>query len=175
MGNVQEKISCLHVDLPSEKNFIYVGTSAGTLHVLDASAALETLRICDYKVLFADCGLQSPLPIVDAKICPKDDKYVALAFSGGAAAGGGGGVVCVFDLVKRKLLRSYPIKGVAAMVWNHTGDSLFVGSSSGQVYSLLPHEKGACCVIWDAREELLGGDDDDDGRGRLDRDAVLLQ
>lgn len=141
-----------------------MGTTAGNLHVLDASAALETLRICDYKVLSSDCGLQSPLPIVDAKMCPKDDKYVALAFSdcSSALAGSPGGAVCVFDLVKRKLLRSYPIAGVAAMVWNHTGDSLFVGSSSGQVYSLLPHDKSACSVIWDAREELLCAD----SRGR---------
>jgi hypothetical protein len=161
--DVQERISCIHVDLPSEKNFIYVGTSAGNLHVLDASPVLETLRICDYKVFFADCGLQSPRPIVDARMCPKDDKFIAVAFGDSATlargGGSGSGSVCVFDLVKRKLLRSFPVAGVAGMVWNHTGDSLFVGSSSGQVYSVLPHhEKGICSVIWDAREELLSDD-----------------
>jgi WD40 repeat protein len=116
-------ISCIHVDTPSEKCFVYIGTTEGFLYVLDI---LETsIRICDYSLSCRDFGLSQSMIINDIKICPKDEKYLAFGLGGSDM---NDGVVVIYDLVKHKEKRSFKCAAVSSLSWHHSGETLFVGT-----------------------------------------------
>lgn len=118
-------LTALHCDTPSEKNFVYVGTSQGVLIVIDI---LETsIRICDYQLKLSDFGLSDQsLSISDIQSCPKDEKFIAVGFDGDFVESGH---IVIFDLVKRKVHRQFSTSAVSSMVWHHQGEILYAGTS----------------------------------------------
>ena len=78
---------------------MYLGTSIGGFHVLDVSSSFS-IRICDYKMpSFTD------MPLVEMKICPKDCRYIALAYYNSSTNNGaeGEGLLIIYDMVKNKV------------------------------------------------------------------------
>jgi WD40 repeat protein len=117
-------ITAIHCDAPSEKNFVYVGTSEGYLTVLDVMES--AVRICDFELNLTDFGLQGQsLSISDIESCPKDERYLAVGFDGVD-----NGAIVVYDLVKHKILKQFQTHGISALQWHQAGEVLFAGISS---------------------------------------------
>lgn len=152
-------ITAVHCDAIGEKNFVYLGTSEGVFIVLDV---LETMiRVCEFQLAPTDFGLAGKsVSITEIQMCPKDERYVAVAFEGGDLDEG---YVVIYDFTKHKVHRQFTLPAVGTLVWNHTGEQLFAGTRRGQIYVVNP-EKNTCQKMWTADDEVLGGgDDDDDG------------
>lgn len=122
VGSRNGNITALHVDIPGEKNFTYIGTSEGVLQVLDITDS--GVRVCDFILTWKTMGLGALMSISDIQLCPKDEKFIAVSFEGGLVHQG---AVVIFDLSKMKAHRVFETKGMLSMAWNHTGDSLFGG------------------------------------------------
>lgn len=123
IGSRNGDITAVFVDEPGEKNYVYVGSSEGVLQVLDATDS--TLRVSDFTLTWKTMGLSAAMAISDIKLCPKDEKYLAVAFEGPLTDQG---AVVIFDLSKMKPHRVYETKAMLCMTWNHVGEVLYGGT-----------------------------------------------
>lgn len=60
----------IFVDEPAENGFVYVGTTAGLLLVLECTAA-GPLRVCDYAFTWSDAGLTKCMALASIQTSPK--------------------------------------------------------------------------------------------------------
>lgn len=117
-------IVAMHVDEPGEKGYVYVGTSEGLLLVMECLTPSGTLRLCDYSINCSDAGLGSRMAISAIHMCPKDEKYLAIAYDGATPDEGS---IVIFDLVKHKPHRVYETAGITSIAWVHNGEHLYAG------------------------------------------------
>ncbi len=115
-------ITAIHADLPSEKNFVYIGTSEGSLQVLDVMES--AIRVCDFTLNRNELGISGSFAISDIQSCPKDERYIAIALDGSSVDSG---YVIIFDFVKNKVHKSFKTKAIASLYWHHLGEVLFAG------------------------------------------------
>lgn len=125
VGHKNGHITALHVDVPGEKNFTYVGTSEGVLQVLDVADG--SLRVCDFNLTWKAMGITCVMSISDIQMCPKDEKFIAVSFESKMVHLG---AVVIFDLSKMKAHRVFETKAMLSLAWNHTGDLLYGGKKS---------------------------------------------
>lgn len=71
-------IVTIYTDEPSERGFVYIGTSEGLLIVTECAAASGSVRVCDYSVNWNEAGLKSKMAISCIQMCPKDERYLTL-------------------------------------------------------------------------------------------------
>ena len=144
-----ERLVSTYVDEPGGLPYLYLGTSTGGFHVLDVSSSFS-IRICDYKMpSFAEW------PLIEMKICPKDARYMALAFNNPSVVGSeSNGLVIIYDLAKEKISSRFGIT-VMSLAWNPEGSALFVGTSRGQVVELGIKQQGNI-VVWTYEGEGSG-------------------
>lgn len=170
-------ITAIYSDSVGEKGFVYVGTSSGSLHVLDCMHSM--VRVCDYKVSLNDFGLGTGgWTISDIQISPKDDRYIAVGFDGGEIDFG---AIVIFDFGKSKPYKTFKLSAVSSLYWHHAGEILyagkvkyisyitltsnyflymFVGTLDGRLY-LINIEKGSCNAVWNANDEKVEDLDED--------------
>ena len=122
IANRNEIITAVHVDEPGQLPFAYVGTSEGSVSVLDLSGAF--IRVCDYIISWKTVGLKSPFKVTDIQMCPKDEKYIAISYD---AISSSTGHVVIFDLTKQRPYRSYDTSAIVSLAWQHQGEMLFAG------------------------------------------------
>jgi len=116
-------ITAIYADLPSEKNFVYVGTSEGTVQVLDVMES--AIRICDFPLGRNELGLSgTSFSVSDIQLCPKDERYLAIGLDGASTEEG---CVVVYDFLKSKVHKTFRTKSVASIYWHHLGEVLFAG------------------------------------------------
>ncbi len=127
-------VSVVYVDVPGEKNFVYIGTTEGVVLVIEVT---DTIRICDFKLTCHELGVPN-MAVCDISTCPKDDKYLAIGYGGSSVNEGS---VVIFELVKHKVQRTFKTAAVTSMDWRHTGDYLYVGTSPNT-----PTYGGVCYV-----------------------------
>ncbi len=149
-------ISSIYCDLPSEKNFVYIGTTEGYLNVLDVMES--AIRICDFELSSSsDLGLTGQsMSISDIQSCPKDERYLAIGLEGGSTESG---AIVVYDLVKHKVHKMFKTAGISSMHWHHFGEILYAGTRTGEVIAVNV-EKTNPFTVWKAKEELVDEDDD---------------
>ena len=58
---------------------------------------------------------------------PREEKYIAIGFAGPES---GKGSIIVYDLVKRKVKRSYNTSAIASLAWTNTGKYIHFCSST---------------------------------------------
>lgn len=116
-------ITSIHADLPCEKNFVYIGTSEGSLQVLDVMES--AIRVCDFTLHRNELGISGSFSISDIQSCPKDERYLAIALDGASVDSG---YVIIFDFVKSKVHKSFKTKAIASLSWHHLGEVLFAGT-----------------------------------------------
>ena len=126
-------ITTVDVDWPSQKNFVYVGSSQGVVQVLDVLEA--SVRICDYTISCADVGLSEKLSVSAIKICPKDERYLTIGYRGALASVG---AIAIFDLQKKKVLKLFKTAAVTSISWNHTGELLYAAGTAASFPRWLP-------------------------------------
>ncbi len=124
-SNRNGDISVIHVDVPGEKNFAYIGTTEGAVLVLDVMEA--SIRICDFKLTCHDLGLAQSMAVSDIQSCPKDDRYLAIGYGGAAASMG---AIVLFDLLKNKVHRTFKTAAITAMDWTCSGETLYAGATA---------------------------------------------
>lgn len=148
-------ITAVHCDTVGEKNFVYLGTSEGVFIVLDVMESM--IRVCEFQLSKADFGLGSKeVSISDIQISPKDEKFIGVGFEGGDFDEG---YVVIYDLVKHKVHKSFPVPSVSTMAWHHSGDFLYAGTRKGELY-IINVEKSTCLKTWSAEDELISSEDD---------------
>lgn len=135
LGTKGGDITTIHVDEPNEKNYVYIGTSEGILHVLDINDS-SNIRICDFLLTWKLLGLNNNMSITDIQICPKDEKFLAISYEGLLVDQG---AVIIYDLSKMKTHRLYETKAILSLAWNHTGDILY----GGKGFILF-----SCLILW---------------------------
>jgi hypothetical protein len=123
VGAKNGDITAIHVDEPSEKNYTYIGTSQGVLQVVDVSDS--AVRVCDFSLTWKTMGLASMMAISDIQMCPKDEKFLAVAFESTMVHVG---AVVIFDLSRMKAHKVFETKAILSLAWNHTGDALYCGT-----------------------------------------------
>ncbi len=159
VGQKSSDVTTVYVDAPGEKNFVYVGTSDGVVLVLDI---LETqIRICDYKITWSDVGLSCCMAVSDVQICPKDEKYLAISYSGPSHDVGS---IVLYDMHKRKVVKLFKTSAITCILWNTLGDTFFAASRGGDLVCG-GLEKAAVSVVWNARGEREDADDDEFEQG----------
>lgn len=151
-------ITCIHVDEPGERGYVYVGTSDGSLSILQFVGASSELRVCEYTANFTDAGLSQRMSLVDVQLCPRDEKYLAMAWGASDEAGG---CVTLFDLSRMKAHRSYPTAPLTSLHWDHTGTVLYAGTTTGQLLGMTIDKPG-CSELWSAAQERSGFSDDEE-------------
>lgn len=149
-------ISVVQVDGPGEKNFTYIGTSEGVVLVLDVTES--SIRHVDFKLTWSDLGVGQSMMVSDIQVCPKDDRYLAISFSGSK---GNQGAIVIFDLVKHKVHKNFKTAAVTTLEWNCTGEVLYAGTRLGEILSTGLEKSGTSCV-WNAKVERCDESDDDD-------------
>jgi hypothetical protein len=122
IGGRNAKVTAVFVDEPGEKNYAYVGTSEGILHVLDATDS--ALRVSDFSLTWKTMGVSTMMPISDIKLHPRDERFLAVSFEGALAHQG---AVVIYDLAKQKTHKVHETKAITCMSWNHTGEVLYCG------------------------------------------------
>lgn len=146
-------ISCVYVDEPSDLNFVYIGTTKGYLIVLDISDD-GSMRICDYLITLDEVGLHSQMSIRSIQICPQDDKYIAIAYrTKDDDDDNSEGAILIFDLVKKKAVKLFSTAAITTIVWNHTGTTLYAGTTVGDVLKIEFSSHHGCTlsditVVW---------------------------
>lgn len=151
-------IVTVHVDVPSEKGFIYIGTTEGLLLVLECIENTGAIRVCDYSVNWSEAGLKSKMAISSLQICPKDEKYIAIGYDG---ADSDHGVIVIFDLVKKKSFRLYEVEAITSLSWVHTGEVLYAGTRKGNIIAAFL-EKFNNISVWNSNSVEKKDDKDDD-------------
>lgn len=141
-------ITAIHIDEMHQRSFAFIGTSEGYVRVVET---LPTFRECDYVITSANSGLPEKMAVSQLQICPKEEKYLAIAYDGAEPCTG---AVVVFDLVKNKTFRLYKTDAVTSLAWSHDGEMLFAGTRQGDVLSL-GLDKAFSVVVWNASSELL--------------------
>ncbi len=159
-------ISVIHVDVPGEKNFAYVGTTDGSVFVLDVMEA--SIRICDFKITCVELGLAAGLAVSDIQMCPKDDRYLAVGFGGSSATAG---AIVIYDLMKSKVHRTFKTSAITCMDWMCSGEGLFAGTMTGELVSA-GLDKGAAVEVWNASSERAD-DADDDGDSESEAAVII--
>ncbi len=159
-------ITSLYCDLPSEKNFVFCGTSEGNVYILDIMES--QIRICDYSILATDWGINNTkLAITDIQINPRNDRFLTIGCGDGPSISQG--MICVFDLEKHKLYKQFKTAGaVSNITYHHMGEVLYVATRNGYLQSI-NIEKGSVINSWHSKGELL--DDDDNGSNDGDSDG----
>jgi WD40 repeat protein len=154
-------LTSIYCDLPSEKNFVYCGTSEGNVFILDVMES--AIRICDYSLNAVDLGISGQkMAITDIQISPRNDRFLALGCDGPNIETG---MVVVFDLEKHKLHKNFKTAAVSNITWHHLGEILYCSTRNGIVHSINV-EKGAVANSWNAKVELLEEcNDEDDEEG----------
>jgi hypothetical protein len=61
-------ITVVHTDEATHQPFVYVGTSTGTMFVIEIEQV--AIRVCEYVITLGDCQLQG-VALTDIQICPK--------------------------------------------------------------------------------------------------------
>ena len=150
------EITCVNVDEPSGRSFVYIGTSDGSMVILEFVSSTSSLRVCEYSITWSDAyasggpGPSRAMELRDVQICPKDERYVALGYSGR---------VVIYDMSKHKVHRTSDAS-VTSMQWDHTGVSLYVGTADGRLFTLaLDH--AASPVLWSSDNERSTFAEDD--------------
>jgi hypothetical protein len=128
LGSEDGDVTSVYSDDTGGKSFVYIGTSNGKVFVLDVRGSI---RECDYVITLGDCGLSGELAVADIQICPKDEKYLAIAFDG---SDGTTGSTVIFDLTKKKTFKEYKVGACTTICWSHGGETLFVGNRNGEVF-----------------------------------------
>lgn len=155
-------LTAIYCDLPSGKNFVYMGTSEGYVHVLDVMEG--SVRVCEFQLKPTDLGIAGQsMAISDIQTCPKDERYLAIACDGTSTDAG---MLVVFDLSKHKIHKSFKTSAIANFVWHNSGDIIFASTRTGEII-LMNVEKGSQAVVWNARSELIDDSevDEEDGQG----------
>ena len=97
----------------------------------------------------------SEWPLVEMKICPKDVRYIALAFNNSSTVDNmTEGLVVIYDLVKDKVSSRFGTP-VLSLAWNPEGSALYVGTSRGQIVELGIKQQGNI-VSWTYEGERAG-------------------
>lgn len=150
-------LTSMYCDLPSEKNFVYCGTSEGNLYVLDVMES--AIRICDYSLTATDLGIAGQkMAITDIQINPRNDRFLALGCDGPNVESG---MVVVFDLEKNKLHKNFKTAAISNINWHHMGEVLYAATRTGVLHSITV-EKGTVVNSWNATSELIDGCDEED-------------
>lgn len=132
IGSKNCTITAVYVDEPGEKNYTYVGTSEGVVHVLDVTDS--GVRVVDFSLTCKTMGLAKQMAVTDIALCPKDEKYLAVSFETSLVHQG---AVVIYDLSKMKPHRVFETKSVSTLAWTNTGDTLFGGNSTTFMLSSL--------------------------------------
>lgn len=148
IGSKNGNVTAIYVDEPSEKNYTYIGSSEGVLQVLDGTDS--ALRVCDFQLTWKTMGVASMMAISDIKLCPRDDKFLAVSFQSELSHLG---AVVIFDLSKMKAHKVFETKAITCMAWTHTGDVLYCGKK-GSIVSCT-HTLFSVLVDSDDRDWLL--------------------
>ena len=114
-------ITAIHYNEKHLRPYIYVGTSGGYVRVLQV---LPDFREVEYCITCADVGVSADMVVSDIQVCPKDERYLMIAYDGSDEKTG---AVAVFDMVKHKVFRLYKAAGVTTAVFHHTGEVLYAG------------------------------------------------
>jgi hypothetical protein len=146
-------VSAVHIDDTTQRNFAYIGTSSGTGYVLELLA--PEIRVCDYSISLSDATIKDQMLISDIMMCPKYEKFLAIAYDGEDATQGR---VIVFDLVKRKPHRVYETSAATGLCWNHSGDMLYAGTRSGEIFQL-GLDKHNMVSVWDSSTQYTDSDE----------------
>lgn len=147
-----EKILTLYVDEAGMLPFAYLGSSRGGFHVIECLAS--SIRVCDYH-LPRFPRTSSKMALVSIKICPKDERYIGLAYYDFEE---NAGLVVVYDMSKKKTSSQYHGLAVLTLEWEHTGNVLFAGTSTGELYALgIKQKEEEARQIW-----KYSGEDSDD-------------
>ncbi|KAJ1428060.1 hypothetical protein B484DRAFT_447799 [Ochromonadaceae sp. CCMP2298] len=124
-------ITTVHVDEPSEKNYVYLGTSEGALEVLDVTDG--EIRIVDFHTPWKTMGISKAMSVSDIKMCPTNDKYLAVSFDGFLSVAG---AIVILDLSKQKPHKVFETTAINCLTWTHNGDTLFAGTKTGALLSV---------------------------------------
>lgn len=164
MGNRVGEITALHCDLPSEKPFVFVGTSEGNVFVLDVMES--AVRICDFSLGLVDFNLSGEtLAVADLQLSSKDERYLAIGLScrdDFDSRRADQGAIIIYDLLKNKVLKNIKVPSVTSLAWHHLGELLFAATRKGEIYAIQP-DKGTSVVCWESTDEVINMEDEEGG------------
>jgi WD40 repeat protein len=171
------EITCIHADIDGDGNFVYVGTDAGTLLVLDMDV-MDGMRVCDFALeVFPQAtrflGRQalsfSTGSIVAMSISPKNSRFLAIAVAARPANKGEGfemevdmkGFVMVYDLLSSKVRHVYDnLDTITCIEWNLGGEVIYCGTRAATVMALsFLRPKSVPVVAWRLNSEEAGSSD----------------
>mmetsp|Transcript_6254 Transcript_6254/g.9444 ORF Transcript_6254/g.9444 Transcript_6254/m.9444 type:complete len:1136 (+) Transcript_6254:136-3543(+) len=149
-------ITTIHIDEYHPRHYAYLGTTEGYVRVLQV---LPEFREVEYCITCSDAGVGGHMAVSDLQICPKDEKYLLIAYDG--VDDESVGAVVVYDLAKRRSYRVYKTAGITTAAFNHNGDMLFAGTRLGDVL-VLGLDKVSSVTVWNTRSEMMEDDGSDD-------------
>eukprot|EP00981_Chlorochromonas_danica_P011135 scaffold3776_cov166-Ochromonas_danica.AAC.10 len=164
MGNRAGEITALHCDLPSEKPFVFVGTSEGNVFVLDVMES--AVRICDFSLGLVEFNLSGEtLAVADLHLSPKDERYLTIGLScrdDFDNRRADQGAIVIFDLLKNKVMKNIKVPSVTSLAWHHSSELLFAATRKGEIYAIQP-DKGTSVVCWESTDEVINIEDEEGG------------
>ena len=171
------EITCIHADIDGDGNFVYVGTDAGTVLVLDMDV-MDGMRVCDFALeVFPQAtiflGRQtlsfSTGSIVAMSISPKHSRFLAIAVAARPENKGEGfeveedmkGFVIVYDLLSNNVRHVYDNLGTTTCIeWNLGGEVIYCGTRAATVVALsFLRPKDVPVVAWRLHPEEAGSSD----------------
>jgi hypothetical protein len=136
---LSDRVVTLYVDEAGGHPYAYLGTSKGGFIVLECQA--ESIRLCNYYMPpFSAAHAQARMALISIRICPKDERYIGLAY--GSSDDCQEGLVAIYDLAKHKLSSLHGDIAAASLEWDHEGEVLYAGTTAGEIYSLRIKQNG---------------------------------
>jgi hypothetical protein len=152
LNEVCGDMTTVYYDEKHFRPYVYVGTSEGYVRVLQV---LPEFREVEYCLTCADTGMTGDMAVSALEICPKDERYLMIAYDSNDEKSG---AVVVYDIVKHKTFRVYKSVGITTAAFSHTGEALYAGTRGGEVLSL-GIDKASCTPVWSSKTELVNEDE----------------